>query len=70
MTRPLRLARGFERVALAPGESREVRFTVGPDDLEYFGAEMRREIEPGTYVLDVGASSAQLAAVELDVRAP
>jgi len=70
VTRPLRLARGFERVALAPGESREVRFAVGPDDLEYFGAEMRREIEPGAYVLEVGSSSAQLAAVELEVRAP
>lgn len=70
ITRPLRLARGFERVELAPGQSKEVRFSVGPDDLEYFGAEMRREVEPGTYVLELGSSSAELAAVELEVRAP
>ena len=70
VTRPVRLARGFERVALAPGESREVRFTLGPADLAYFGAAMRREVEPGTYVLEVGSSSAELAAVELEVQAP
>jgi beta-glucosidase len=70
VTRPVRLMRGFERVALAPGQSRDVRFSVGPDDLAYFGTEMRREVEPGTYVLEVGASSAALAAVELEVREP
>jgi beta-xylosidase len=70
VTRPVRLARGFERVALAPGESKDVRFAIGPDDLQYFGAAMRREVEPGTYVLEVGSSSAELASVELEVREP
>jgi beta-glucosidase len=70
VTRPVRLARGFSRVTLAPGQSQQVRFSLGPEDLEYFGAAMRREIEPGSYVLEVGSSSTQLAAVELDVRAP
>ena len=32
-TNPARLLRGFQRVELAPGEERTVRFTLGPEEL-------------------------------------
>ena len=31
MTRPVRELKGFERVALAPGETKTVRFKLGPN---------------------------------------
>ena len=34
--RPYKELRGFERVSLAPGESREVQFTITPDLLGYY----------------------------------
>jgi beta-glucosidase len=70
VTRPVRLARGFERVSLAPGESRPVSFEVGPDDLALWNLEMQRDVEPGRYVLEVGSNSAELARATLDVGAP
>lgn len=70
VTRPVRLARGFERVTLAPGEARQVSFEVGADDLALWNLDMKREVEPGRYVLEVGSSSAELTAVALDVAAP
>jgi beta-glucosidase len=70
VTRPVRLARGFERVPLAAGESRQVAFEVGPDDLEIWNLDMRREVEPGRYVLEVGSNSAELSRVTLDVATP
>jgi beta-glucosidase len=69
VTRPVRLARGFERVSLAPGESRPVSFDVGPDDLALWNLEMQREVEPGSYVLEVGSNSAELSRVALEVSA-
>jgi beta-glucosidase len=70
VTRPVRLLRGFERVALGPGEARDVAFEVGPDDLELWDQSMRRTVEPGSYVLQVGSSSVELEGTTLEVRAP
>jgi beta-glucosidase len=70
VTRPVRLARGFERVSLAAGESRQVAFELGPDDLALWNLDMQREVEPGRYVLEVGSNSAELSSVTLDVAAP
>lgn len=67
VTRPVRLARGFQRVTLAPGESRQVRFELGPADLALYGQAMHRVVEPGTYVLEVGSNSAELVSTTLEV---
>jgi beta-glucosidase len=69
VTRPLRLLRGFERVPLAPGEARQVKFEIGPDDLELWDQSMQRRVEPGTYVLEVGSNSAELQSATLEVLA-
>ena len=58
VTRPVRMLRGFQRVTLQPGESRTVRFTLHPDALALYGLDMRRVVEPGTFTVWVGGSSA------------
>ena len=40
-SRPVRELKGFERITLAAGESRTVRFTLGPDELRYWNAAAR-----------------------------
>jgi beta-glucosidase len=51
---------GFERVSLAPGESKTVTFKLPARDLELINREGRRVVEPGEFVVHVGASSADL----------
>ena len=48
---------GFRRVHLAPGESREVTFTVGRDQLQMLDREMHWIVEPGTFRILIGSSS-------------
>ena len=51
------MLRGFERVSLAPGESRRVEFRIVPHDLALCGKDNKWVVEPGTFSLMVGSSS-------------
>jgi beta-glucosidase len=58
---PRRLLAGFERIAVAPGERREVAFEVPRELLELWDDEAGRAVlRPGEYVFEVGRSSADL----------
>lgn len=58
LVRPVRELRGFERVELEPGESREVSFELGPNELGLWNRDMRFVVEPGWFTLYVSTSSA------------
>jgi beta-glucosidase len=57
VTRPLKELKGFQKVALGPGESREVVFALKPSDLAFYTAAGRFEAEPGAFRVFVGGSS-------------
>ena len=68
VARPVVELRGFQRVTLAPGESRTVTFRLAAEQLCYTGADLRRVVEPGIVTLSVGTSSADrplVAPIEL-----
>lgn len=52
--------RGFERVNLAPGETKKVTFTLHPDDLSLLNRAMERVVEPGDFEVQIGASSTDI----------
>ncbi len=70
VTRPVRTLRGFEKVHLAPGESRRVVFRLGRADLELLDQELRPVVEPGTFTVFVGGSSAAPSEAQFTVEAP
>jgi beta-glucosidase len=49
--------RGFERIPLNPGETKEVKFVLKPSHLELFDRNMNRVVEPGEFEIMIGASS-------------
>jgi beta-glucosidase len=69
VTRPVKELRGFERVSLARGERRTVTFTIGPEALRFTDQDMNRVVEPGTYDIMVGTSSATSSVMPLEVVA-
>ena len=54
----LKQLRGFRRVHLKAGESQQVRFTLGPDELAIWNVHMERVVEPGWFTVQMGGSSA------------
>jgi len=49
--------RGFERIHLKAGESKDVSFTIRPRDLQLLNSDNKWVVEPGEFRVMVGASS-------------
>ena len=57
VTRPVREMKAFAKIALAPGESRQVHFTLRREDLEFIGLGLKRTVEPGTFDVWIAPSA-------------
>lgn len=57
VTRPVKELKGFARISLQPGESREVRFKISSKDLSYYRKDMTFGTEPGKFRVFVGTNS-------------
>lgn len=57
VTRPVRELKGFQRVTLKPGESREIEFTLRPADLAFYHADMTYAPEEGKFDVFIGGDS-------------
>ena len=60
VTRPVLELKGFVRVPLAPGESRQVTFTTPVGQLGFYDRQLAYVVEPGDIDVFVGTSSADL----------
>jgi beta-glucosidase len=59
VTRPVKELRGFQRISLAPGESKTATFTLYANQLAYYG-DRGFVIEQGTVQVMIGSSSADV----------
>ena len=56
--RPVKELKGFSKVFLQPGETKNVSFEIGKDDLSYFDAGNHKwTVEPGEFKVHIGAAS-------------
>jgi beta-glucosidase len=71
VTRPIKELKGFEKVTLAPGETRTVALPITRESLAFYDVRMRYVVEPGEFEIMVGNSScdADLEKVILQVKA-
>ena len=67
-SRPVRELKGFERIALKPGETRTLKFPLGRNELQYWNPQTRTWIvEPATFDVWVGEDSAATLHAEFAV---
>jgi len=57
ITRPVKELKGFEKIFLKKGESKEVHFTLTAADLKFYNNDLKFVFEPGTFKVFVGGSS-------------
>jgi beta-glucosidase len=57
VTRPVRELKAFRKVALAPGQSETVRFTLRSSDLSFVGRDNKWVVEPGIFDVWIAPSA-------------
>ncbi len=57
ITRPVRELKDFRKIALKPGESKTVRFTLKREDLLFIGVDNKPTVEPGTFDVWIAPSA-------------
>jgi beta-glucosidase len=57
VTRPVRELKAFRKIALAPGQSEVVRFTLSAGDLAFYGLKDRPIVEPGRFDVWIAPSA-------------
>ena len=68
VTRPVMELKGFERVSLEPGETKQVQLPITPASLQFYNRDMERVVEPGAFDIMVGNSSNNYQTVVLTVE--
>ena len=63
--RPIKLMRGYRKVALKAGEAQQVEFNLGSPDFGFYDAEGNLLLEPGRFQIMVGPNSEDLKSVAL-----
>ena len=56
-TRPLRELKGFQKIALEPGESKTVTFEITPELMSHYNSNLEFVAEPGEFIVSVGTDS-------------
>jgi beta-glucosidase len=68
VARPVRELKGFQRVTLAPGESRRVEFTLGRDELRFWNIDMKDIVEPAQVTVWIAPDSTGGAPAEFTIH--
>jgi beta-glucosidase len=68
VTRPLKDLRGFQKINLKAGESRDVSFIISNKDLSFFRRDMSFGSEPGKFEVYVGGNSRDLKAAAFELK--
>lgn len=57
ITQPIKKLKGFQKIFLKKGESKEVSFTITVEELKFFNGDLKWIAEPGEFKVQIGSSS-------------
>lgn len=68
ITRPVKELKGFKKLELKKGESKEVNFTISVEDLKFYNSDLKFVAEPGAFKVFVGGNSQDVKEAGFELR--
>ena len=68
VSRPVKDLKGFQRVHIAKGESRDVSFSISRKQLSFFDSEGNEVLEPGEFQIMSGPDSRNVQSAKLILK--
>ncbi|MBP7767699.1 MAG: beta-glucosidase BglX [Prevotella sp.] len=68
VSRPVKELKGFERVSLKQGETKNVTFTLKADDLKFYNQQLEYKNEPGDFEVMVGPNSRDVQTMKFTLQ--
>jgi beta-glucosidase len=66
VSRAVKELKGFQKIMLAPGESKEVKFNVSPELLKFYNSKLEYNWEPGQFEVQIGGNSRDVKKAEFN----
>jgi beta-glucosidase len=66
ITRPVQELKGFNKIELAAGESKNVSFEITPELLKFYNANLKFDWESGDFEIMVGSNSKEVKTVKIN----
>jgi beta-glucosidase len=68
VARPVSELKGFQRIRLAPGQTGQVEFILGKDELSFWNIQMKQVVEPATLEVRIAPDSARGSPVSVVIE--
>jgi beta-glucosidase len=68
VTRPVKELKGFQKINLKPGESKQVVFKITTDDLSFYRQDLSWSAEPGGFHVFIGGNSRDVKQAKLQLK--
>lgn len=68
ITRPVKELKGFKKIFLKKGESRDIVFELGAADLKFYDKELHWTTEPGSFTVFVGTNSRDVQSADFTLQ--
>jgi beta-glucosidase len=68
ISRPVKELKGFQKIYLLPGESKEVKFIINEDLLKFYNEALEFKAEPGEFHVMIGTNSKDVQKVSFELK--
>ena len=68
VVRPVKELKGFQKIFLKTGESKQVSFTIDVNELKFYNGELKYIYEPGDFKIFIGGNSKNVKEVSFKLQ--
>lgn len=65
VTRAVKDLKGFQKISLKPGESKEVTFDITPEQLKFYNSDLKYDWEAGEFHVHIGTNSSEVKTAKI-----